>query len=53
MAFSQVGEYVDEVDKIRQMMPVVVQHLQHPNPKIRFASLHCIGQLADDMPNDF
>ena len=35
MAFSQVGEYVDEVDKIRQMMPIVVQHLQHPNPGAR------------------
>ena len=27
--------------------------MQHPNPKIRYAALHCIGQLADDMPNDF
>ena len=53
MAFSQVGEYVDEVDKIRAMVPVIVQHVQHPNPKIRYAALHCIGQLADDMPGDF
>lgn len=35
------------------MIPVIVQHLAHPNPKIRYASLHCIGQLADDLPNDF
>jgi len=53
MAFSQVGEYVDEVDKLSQMMPVIIQHLQHPNPKIRYAALHCIGQLADDLPEDF
>ena len=53
MAFSQVGEYVDEVDKIRAMVPVIVQHVQHPNPKIRYAALHCIGQLSDDMPGDF
>jgi hypothetical protein len=53
MAFSQVGEYVDEVDKIRPMVPVILQHLQHPNPKIRYAALHCIGQLSDDMPGDF
>ena len=53
MAFSQVGEYVDEVSKIQAMVPVVLQHLQHPNPKVRYASLHCIGQLADDMPGDF
>ena len=53
MAFSQVGEYVDDVEKIRVMVPIVLQHCQHPNAKIRYAALHCIGQLSDDMPNDF
>ena len=53
MAFSQVGEYVDEVEKIAPMMPTIFSHLQHENPKIRYAGLHCVGQLADDMPNDF
>lgn len=24
-------------------------HLQDPNPKIRYASCHCIGQIANDM----
>ena len=43
MAFSQVGEYVDDIDKIRPMIPTVLQHITHPNPKIRYASLHCIG----------
>ena len=53
MAFSQIGEYIDEISKIEPMIPVVVQHLDHPNPKIRFASLHCIGQLSDDMTEEF
>ena len=53
MAFSQVGEYVDDTKKIEPMLPVLLQHLQHPNPKIRYASLHCIGQISDDMPNNF
>ena len=53
MAFSQVGEYVDDIEKIRPMIPIVLQHIQHSNPKIRYASLHCIGQIADDMPGDF
>ena len=53
MAFSQVGEYVDDIAKIQPMMPVVLNHLQHENPKIRYAALHCLGQLADDMPNEF
>lgn len=53
MAFSQVGEYIDDIVNIGAMMPIVVQHLQHPNPKIRYAALHCIGQLSDDMTEDF
>jgi hypothetical protein len=53
MAFSQIGEYIEEASKISAMIPVLVEHLQHPNPKIRYASLHSIGQLADDMPKDF
>jgi len=53
MAFSQVGEYVDEPSKIATMIPVLIEHLNHPNPKIRYASLHSIGQLADDMPKEF
>ena len=35
------------------MIPIVIQHLQHPNPKIRYAALHCIGQMADDMTEEF
>ena len=53
MAFSQVGEYIDDVENIGAMMPIVLQHLQHPSPKIRYAALHCIGQISDDMSEDF
>ena len=27
--------------------------MQHENPKIRYAALHCIGQISDDMPENF
>lgn len=53
MAFSQVGEYIDSPDKIKAMIPIVEQHCTHPNPKIRFASLHCLGQVADDLNPEF
>ena len=53
MAFSQVGEYIDDIEKISVMVPIVTQHLEHPNPKIRYAALHCIGQISDDMTEDF
>ena len=53
MALSQVGEYIDDISKIAPMVPVIVQHFVHPNPKIRYAALHCIGQMADDMTEEF
>lgn len=53
MAFSQVGEYINDIQNISVMVPIVVQHLAHPNPKIRYAALHCIGQISDDMTEEF
>ena len=53
MALSQVGEYLDDTQKIAPMVPVIIQHLLHSNPKIRYAALHCIGQMADDMTEEF
>jgi len=53
MAFSQVGEYVDEPEKIKIMVPVIINHCSHANPKVRYASLHAIGQISDDMPETF
>lgn len=35
------------------MIPIVVKHLNHGNPKVRYAALHCIGQIADDMGEEF
>lgn len=52
-AFSQVGEYVDDPEKIRPIIPSIIAHTKDPNPKIRYASFHAIGQIADDMPEKF
>jgi hypothetical protein len=35
------------------MIPRVLEHLVHKNPKIRYAALHCIGQISDDMTEEF
>lgn len=53
MAFSQVGEYIENISDIGAMVPVVNGALSHENPKVRFAALHCIGQISDDMTEDF
>ena len=53
MAFSQVGEYIEDVETLATMVTVVLAHLTHENPRIRYAALHCIGQISDDMTEDF
>lgn len=53
MAVSQIGEYIDNIDLIAPMVGQVVVHLQHANPKVRYAAVHCIGQMADDMKAKF
>lgn len=53
MAFSQVGEYIDDIKNIGAMVPIILTHLKHQNPRIRYAALHCIGQISDDMTEDF
>jgi importin-5 len=53
MAFSQVGEYIDDIKNIGAMVPIIINHLSHQNPRVRYAALHCIGQISDDMTEDF
>lgn len=43
MAFSQVGEYLEDVTKVEAMIPIVVENFKHENARVRHASLHCIG----------
>ena len=53
MAVSQVGEYVYEVETLTPIVPILVTHLAHPNPRVRFACLHALGQISDDMSPEF
>ena len=53
MAFSQVGEYVDDAKKIAVMIPNILEACGHTNPMIRYAALHCLGQFSNDMPEEF
>ena len=52
-AFSQVAEYVADIDQIKTMIPTVVDHCKHPHPKIRHSAVHCLGQFATDLKTQF
>jgi hypothetical protein len=53
MALSQIGEYIEDVDKISSVLVMIVGFLKHENPMMRYASCHSIGQISDDMQPRF
>lgn len=53
MALSQVGEYIEEMDELDPIMEFVIEFTQNEHPKVRYASLHAIGQIADDKKEAF
>lgn len=54
MVLSQVGEHLKENDlEINNIVDLVLSCAQSPNPKIRFAVCHCLGQFAEDLKPDF
>lgn len=55
MALSQLGEYMTEkIDTdILAILRQVQNFAQNPNPRIRYACCHLLGQYADDLNPDF
>ena len=50
MALSQIGEYIEDVEKVRSVLQVIVNFLKHPNPMKRerwdCAGFNEIGRLT-------
>jgi importin-5 len=53
MALSQIGEYIEDVDKISSIMGMIGHFLNNENPMMRYAACHAIGQISDDMQPKF
>lgn len=53
MALSQIGEYMDNPEEARPIIQTIGEYINHDNPRVRYACLHCLGQLSDDMAPDF
>lgn len=53
MALSQIGEYIEDVDKISSVLTMIVGFLRNENPMMRYAACHAIGQISDDMQPKF
>lgn len=55
MGISQLGEYLlnGEENFIYNSTSLLVQALEDESPLVRFAALHCIGQLSDDLKPEY
>lgn len=53
MALSQVGEYMEDVEEIRPIVHTLKMNSNHPEPRVRYAVLHCLGQMSDDFAPKF
>lgn len=53
MALSQIGEYIEDVDKISAVLQMIMSFLGNENPMMRYAACHAIGQISDDMQPKF
>lgn len=55
MAMSQLGEYMSEklTTDISTILTQVLHFSKNPNPRIRYACCHLLGQYADDLNPDF
>jgi len=52
-AIKQTVEYADEREHINEMGKLLVMHVEHPHPRVRYTALHAIGQLANDQAPQF
>eukprot|EP00406_Dinophysis_acuminata_P058007 CAMPEP_0179276760 /NCGR_PEP_ID=MMETSP0797-20121207/34745_1 /TAXON_ID=47934 /ORGANISM="Dinophysis acuminata, Strain DAEP01" /LENGTH=1120 /DNA_ID=CAMNT_0020985329 /DNA_START=47 /DNA_END=3409 /DNA_ORIENTATION=+ len=52
-AIKQTVEYVEEKSHIGQMGQLLLQHVDHPHPRVRYTALHALGQLANDQSPHF
>eukprot|EP00929_Paragymnodinium_shiwhaense_P080785 TRINITY_DN4214_c0_g1_i1.p1 TRINITY_DN4214_c0_g1~~TRINITY_DN4214_c0_g1_i1.p1 ORF type:complete len:1120 (-),score=304.71 TRINITY_DN4214_c0_g1_i1:125-3484(-) len=47
-AVRQTGEFVEEDDRLQEMVKLVLMHAEHQHPRVRNNSMYSLGQLAND-----
>mmetsp|Transcript_76341 Transcript_76341/g.182761 ORF Transcript_76341/g.182761 Transcript_76341/m.182761 type:complete len:1118 (-) Transcript_76341:59-3412(-) len=52
-AVKQTVEYVEEKEHVDEMAKLLLAHVDHPHPRVRFTALHGLGQLANDQSPHF
>jgi len=53
MGLSQVGEYIKDPTELDHIVSFTMNFFKDEHPKVRFATMHCIGQFAEDSKPEF
>jgi len=43
MSVTQLGEYIEEAEKVKPLVHILIDSLKNESPKVRYAALHAIG----------
>merc|ERR1719261_911149 len=52
-AIKQTVEYVEETEHMKESAKLLMTHVAHEHPRVRYTALHAIGQLANDQSPTF
>jgi len=52
-AIKQTVEYLEEKSHVDDMAKLLLQHVEHQHPRVRFMALHAIGQMSNDQKPTF
>jgi len=52
-AVKQTVEYVEDTEHTNEMAKLLLSHVDHPHPRVRYTALHALGQLANDQAPHF
>merc|ERR1719188_1952 len=52
-AVKQTVEYVEETEHMNEMAKLLLAHMDHPHPRVRYTALHALGQLSNDQAPQF
>ncbi|CAG9316104.1 unnamed protein product [Blepharisma stoltei] len=53
MTLSEIIQFVQEPEKIAEIVPIIGIKANSDHPKIRYATFHLIGQVCEDYENEF
>eukprot|EP00427_Karlodinium_veneficum_P011921 CAMPEP_0169096962 /NCGR_PEP_ID=MMETSP1015-20121227/19272_1 /TAXON_ID=342587 /ORGANISM="Karlodinium micrum, Strain CCMP2283" /LENGTH=1123 /DNA_ID=CAMNT_0009157749 /DNA_START=60 /DNA_END=3431 /DNA_ORIENTATION=+ len=53
VAVKQTVEYIEDENMMKECAKLLLAHVDHAHPRVRYTALHAIGQLANDQAPQF